>query len=55
MESIEASLSEGLEPGKSPESQMAAHQVREAESKRHISTGSDHLCGGKKNMYMGLL
>ncbi|XP_060722109.1 nesprin-1 isoform X2 [Tachysurus vachellii] len=27
MESIEASLSEGLEPGKSPESQMAAHQA----------------------------
>uniref|UniRef100_A0AAR2JHF7 Spectrin repeat containing, nuclear envelope 1b n=1 Tax=Pygocentrus nattereri TaxID=42514 RepID=A0AAR2JHF7_PYGNA len=27
MESIETSLSEGLEPGKSPESQMAAHQA----------------------------
>ncbi|KAF4071108.1 hypothetical protein AMELA_G00281340 [Ameiurus melas] len=27
MESIEASLNEGLEPGKSPESQMAAHQA----------------------------
>lgn len=38
MESIEASLNEGLEPGKSPESQMAAHQVREAESENHIST-----------------
>lgn len=31
MESIEASLNEGLEPGKSPESQMAAHQVRESQ------------------------
>ncbi|XP_028808913.1 nesprin-1 isoform X6 [Denticeps clupeoides] len=27
MESIEAALNEGLEPGKSPESQMAAHQA----------------------------
>ncbi|XP_062858462.1 nesprin-1 isoform X4 [Trichomycterus rosablanca] len=27
MESIESALSEGLEPGKSPESQMAAHQA----------------------------
>lgn len=31
MESIETSLNEGLEPSKSPESQMAAHQVREKE------------------------
>lgn len=29
MESIESALNEGLEPNKSPESQMAAHQVRE--------------------------
>lgn len=29
MESIEGALNEGLEPSKSPESQMAAHQVRE--------------------------
>lgn len=29
MESIEGALNEGLEPNKSPESQMAAHQVRE--------------------------
>ncbi len=29
MESIETALNEGLEPSKSPESQMAAHQVRE--------------------------
>ena len=28
MESIEAALNEGLEAQKSPESQMAAHQVR---------------------------
>ncbi len=28
MESIEGALNEGLEPNKSPESQMAAHQVR---------------------------
>lgn len=28
MESIEAALNEGLEPSKTPESQMAAHQVR---------------------------
>lgn len=28
MESVEAALSEGLEPSKTPESQMAAHQVR---------------------------
>lgn len=27
MESIEGTLNEGLEPNKSPESQMAAHQV----------------------------
>lgn len=31
MESIETALNEGLEPSKSPESQMAAHQVRETE------------------------
>lgn len=31
MESIEGALNEGLEPNKSPESQMAAHQVREKE------------------------
>lgn len=31
MESIETALNEGLEPSKSPESQMAAHQVREKE------------------------
>lgn len=36
MESIETSLNEGLEPGKSPESQMAAHQVREAERENGI-------------------
>lgn len=29
MESIEGALNEGLEPNKSPESHMAAHQVRE--------------------------
>lgn len=29
MESIEGALNEGLESRKSPESQMAAHQVRE--------------------------
>ena len=29
MESIEAALNEGLDPTKTPESQMAAHQVRE--------------------------
>lgn len=29
MESIETALNEGLEPSKSPESQMAAHQVRD--------------------------
>lgn len=28
MESIEGALNEGLEPKKTPESQMAAHQVR---------------------------
>lgn len=28
MESIEGALNEGLEPNKTPESQMAAHQVR---------------------------
>lgn len=28
MESIEGALNEGLEPSKTPESQMAAHQVR---------------------------
>lgn len=31
MESIEAALNEGLEPSKTPESQMAAHQVRAGE------------------------
>lgn len=31
MESIETALNEGLEPSKSPESQMAAHQVRKTE------------------------
>lgn len=31
MESIETALNEGLEPSKSPESQMAAHQVRVTE------------------------
>lgn len=48
MESIEASLNEGLEPGKSPESQMAAHQVRKAEGENHISTMFLSFTGKKK-------
>jgi len=30
MESIEGALNESLEPNKTPESQMAAHQVRKS-------------------------
>lgn len=44
MESIEGTLNEGLEPNKSPESQMAAHQV----SKRWRSEDSEEMCDGNK-------
>lgn len=45
MESIEGALNEGLEPNKTPESQMAAHQVRErGETERSGDIGVLKLC-----------
>lgn len=41
MESIEAALNEGLEPSKTPESQMAAHQVQERDGGGTISHDRD--------------